>query len=146
MEAQDDLFNTKIINIVEEKWDRHYNDIVQQTYIYLVYILLLTLHLALNLKGNFVVLLIFIMQLRFFIFEELNELIKGPRDYFSQFENWLDFLSGTAVIIYFVRLFLFPEKDPEYFMLYFGVLLGYQKLLTQMQVFNQKMRTNIIMF
>jgi len=29
MEAQDDLFNTKIINIVEEKWDRHYSDIVQ---------------------------------------------------------------------------------------------------------------------
>jgi len=44
------------------------------------------------------------MQLRFFIFEEVNEFIKGPRDYFSQPENWLDFLSGLAVLIYCSRI------------------------------------------
>jgi len=74
MEAQDEVFNTKIINIVEEKWNRHYNEIVRQTYIYMIYILLLTAHLVYFYKSTRIVFLLLIVQVRFFIFEELTEL------------------------------------------------------------------------
>jgi len=75
MHAQDDLFNTKITYIVEEKWNRHYNVIVRQTYLFMIYIIILTLHLSIMIESKAIVFLVLVFQLFFLFYEELIDMI-----------------------------------------------------------------------
>ena len=99
LEAQDEVFDTKIIYIIEDKWDRVVGYLQFLSIVFIVYILILSCHITFYQNNRFIVYGIFAFQILYFTILQLPYLIK-QQQYFYEASNWLDLMSTIGVCSY----------------------------------------------
>lgn len=154
LQAKDEIFDTKISLLIEEKWERVKWQIIRKNCIYFFYQAMVTAHLLL--ESEVLLIEAILCYQSFLLLQELLEAFReGVSRYFSDYTNWLDFTQGISIVIYGItQIHVKVKEKPDpttdqkipYYLLYVAVLLGYWRCLTLIQVFGQGIRTNVIMF
>lgn len=139
------MFNTKISYIVEDKWERCYNRIRWYAIIYIMYIIVLSVHITFLANSDIMVYVILGFQSIYFLTSEVPDICTDYVSYFKDITNYLDIISAAGVIYYCIQ-FMINKDSIVYFPLYIGVLFGYWRCFNFIQVFGPKIRTNVIMY
>lgn len=139
LDAQDEIFDTKIRYIIEEKWEHCVGDLMQQSLIYLGYIIMISSHISVLSDSLGLVYAIFAFQILYFLFSEVPDMIDDFVEYFKDITNYFDMITMFCISYYciqFIRQADQENKEIVYFPLYIGVLVGYWRCLNFIQVFS----------
>lgn len=153
LSAKDEIFDTKVTLLIEEKWVRVQAEIIRSNFIYFFYMSMITCLVLMENDKHILFLKAIMCYQTLLLSLEAREMIKyGVSNYFQDVTNWFDLIQGFCLMLFGFQQIKanLSTEDPKprvmIYLLYIAVLLGYWKCLTLIQVFGQSIRTNVIMF
>lgn len=101
LNAKDEIFDTKVTLLIEEKWERVESVIIRNNFIYFFYMAMVTALIVFEGVEMFYILELILAYQALLLAAEVSEMWRqGLDSYFNDVTNWFDLIQGVCIFVY----------------------------------------------